>query len=147
MWWISSIIGLQEGLVIHIRNLKVQSDIKETAPITIPLVTPEVPVVPVQASSDLEDKHRNIHPDRLVNLSRSDSSYCDSESESASTSESDIHNEIVNNCEAFMEQSKQERKAIGRKTRQVSRVIKRKAKKKTIKTIGTQTEGIEGSKS
>jgi len=27
MWWISSIIGLQQGLVVHINNLKEQSDI------------------------------------------------------------------------------------------------------------------------
>jgi hypothetical protein len=45
----------------------------------------------------------------------------------------------------LLEQSKQERKAIGRVTGQASRVIKRKAnRKKPIKTFGTQTEGIDG---
>jgi hypothetical protein len=42
-----------------------------------------------------------------------------------------------------LEQSKQERKAIGRNYPQASRIIKQKTKK--IKTFGTQTEGIDGS--
>jgi hypothetical protein len=53
---------------------------------------------------------------------------------------------VIENCELYLEQSKQERKAIWRKSRQVSRVIKKTANKKqrNLKTFGTQTEGIEG---
>jgi hypothetical protein len=30
IWWISSIIGLQQGLIIHFGNLKIRSDIRES---------------------------------------------------------------------------------------------------------------------
>jgi hypothetical protein len=73
----------------------------------------------------------------------------DSGDESLSTTETDIHNEVINNCELFLEQSKQERKANGRQNRQVSRFVKKKAIKKNrkikaVKMFGTQTEGIDG---
>jgi hypothetical protein len=113
-------------------------------PAAIPLVNPQDPVVQDKASIGIKDKDLNINPDQLANLSRSDSSYCDSELESFCISESNIHNEIIDNCETFLEQSKQERKATGRKTRQASRVIKQKAKKNSIKTFRSQTEGIDG---
>ena len=88
-----------------------------------------------------------MHPDRVVRIQNSESDYSISKHELISTTETDIHNEVIDNCEAFLEQSKQERKAIGRITRQASRVVKRKAnRKKPIKTFGTQTAGIDGNK-
>jgi hypothetical protein len=129
VWWISSILHLQEGLIIHIDNLKARTEvisIKENNPKT--------------RSPDIR-----VHPDRVSKIGNLDSDYNDSESESVSSTETDILNEVIDNCEAFLEQSKQERKDIGRFTRQASRVVKRKAnKKKPIKTHGTQTEGIDG---
>jgi hypothetical protein len=85
IWWISSIIGLQEGLVIHIDNLKAREDIGTQ-----------------QTSSA-------IHPSRVAQIQTSDKDYIESDSESISTTETDIHNEVISNCEAFLEQSKQER--------------------------------------
>jgi hypothetical protein len=86
-----------------------------------------------------------VHPDRVAQVQTSDGDYIERDSKSISTTETDIHNEVIDNCEAFLEQSKQERKAIGRFTRQASRVVKTKAnKKKPIKTFGTETEGIDG---
>jgi hypothetical protein len=38
IWWISSILGLQQGLVIHIDNLKARTDSRESKPLTIPMV-------------------------------------------------------------------------------------------------------------
>jgi hypothetical protein len=117
---------VQAGLIIHIDNLKARRNIGN----------PEL-------SIPLEDS--NIHPDRVFKIQNPDSDYIDSESDSVSTTETDIHNEVLENCETFLEQSKQDRKAIGRSTRLASRVVKRKAnKKKPIKTFGTQTEGIDG---
>jgi hypothetical protein len=141
VWWISSIIGLQEGLIIHIDNLKERSNIGQTE-------------IPCELSKQVKTsivEDDNIHPDRIARLQHTDSDYIDSDSESISTTETDIHNEIINNFEAFLKQSQQERKTVGRFTRNASRVIKRKAerkdnKNKPIKTFGTQTEGIEGSK-
>jgi len=125
VWWISSIIGLQEGSVIHIDNLKAREILGE----------PEF-----GTGSAIP----NIHPDRVVNHQNYEDSYNTSEGESISPTESDIHNEVIENWETFLEQSKLERKAIGRKPQQASRVIKRQAKK-PIKTFGTQTQGIDGS--
>jgi hypothetical protein len=131
VWWISSIIGLQEGLVIHIDNLKVRSSIKE---------------LEVQGTLPKNSSLIRVHASRVERIQNTDSDYSASEDESISTTEPNIHNEIIDNCEALLEQSKQERKAIGRFTRQASKIAKRKAKKKKpIKTFGNQTEGIEGS--
>jgi len=130
IWWISSIIGLQQGLIIHIDNLRKQEDI-----------------IQLKIRPDLLDDSC-IHPDPVKRIQHSDNQYTDSDINMSSTSEEDIHNEVIENCEDFLRHSKQERKAIGRKNRQASRVIKRKAKKLAkgaIKTFGTQTQGIDGS--
>jgi hypothetical protein len=137
VWWISSIIGLQEGLVIFIDNLRVGKDIGN----------PEVGAASLEQQSSSA-----IHPSREAQIQTSDGDYIQSDSESISTTETDIHNEVLNNCEVFLAQSQEERKAIGRFTRHKSRIIKKKADrkakqkaKKPIKTFGTQTEGIDGS--
>jgi hypothetical protein len=126
VWWISSIIGLQQGLILHIDNLMIRSEVGITAP----------------ESSSV------IHPDRLAKIQKSDDSYNTSDGDSVSTTETDIHNEVIDNCEALLAQSKQERKSIGRVTRDVSRAVKKKTanrKQRNLKTFGTQTKGIEGS--
>jgi hypothetical protein len=100
VWWISSIIALQEGLVIHIDNLKIRNDIGNL----------EIRKAP-QVHQDL----LAVHPSRAAQVQTSDRDYIESDSESISTTETDIHNKVIENCETFLEQSKQERKAIGRK--------------------------------
>jgi hypothetical protein len=92
-----------------------------------------------------KDEHIShfIHPSRVARIQNSDSRDISSEDYSGSTSETSIHNEVIKNCKLFLEQSKKERKAIGRTTRQSSRIIKNKAQ--AIKTFGTQTQGINGS--
>ena len=131
IWWIASIIGLQEGLIIHIDNLRSREEANLTRK------------VHDTSDGELPTSSAIIHPSRIHQIQCSENSYIESDSESDSTTESKIHDEIIQNCEAFLEQSKQERKTIGRKTRQASRVVKRKDKK--LKTFGTQTEGIDGS--
>ena len=63
----------------------------------------------------------------------------------SSTAEEDIHNEVIENCELFLEHSKQERKAIGRRNRQASRIVKRNAEKSAKEIIGIKTQGINSS--
>jgi hypothetical protein len=136
VWWISSVIGLQEGLVIHIDNLKVQSDSERE------LFIQRVECVELNKPTTKEtSSNLKIHPDRVIKIQATDSNHTDYDSESVSTTESNIQDKIIENCEAFLEHSKQEREDIERKSRQVSRVVKRKNKK----TFGTQTEGIDGS--
>jgi hypothetical protein len=134
VWWISSIIGLQEGLITYMDNLNVREQISKPEPRMEPL-------------NHLESS--GIHPERITNIQNYDSNYCSSERDSVSTLETDIHNELIEHGELFLEQSKQERKAIRRKPRQVSRAIKKRLnkvgkKKASMKTFGTQTEGIDG---
>jgi hypothetical protein len=85
VWWISSIIGLQERLVIHIDTLKASE-------------------VQNREQSNIDCTNHFIHSDRVVNIQDSNSSYIDSESESVRTTKSEIHNEVIENCEAFLEQ-------------------------------------------
>jgi hypothetical protein len=87
-----------------------------------------------------------VHSSRVARLQDSDSDFSASGSKSVSTTQTNIHNEIVNNCVAFLERSQKERKAVVRLTQTDSRVVKWKANRKVpIKTFGTQTKGIEGS--
>jgi hypothetical protein len=82
-----------------------------------------------------------IHPSWIAQIEISNGDYSTSDEVSVSTTESAVHNKVIDNCELFLEQSKKERKALGCKNRQVSRVLKKKA----LRTFGTQTEGIDGS--
>jgi hypothetical protein len=134
VWWISSIIGLQEELIAYIDNLKVQEQIS-------------IPEARMESLYLLESS--GIHPERITNIQNYDSDYCTSAGDSVSTSETDIYSEVIENCELFLEQSKQERKSIGPKTRQVSSAINKRSnivgkKKASIQKFGTQTEGIDG---
>jgi hypothetical protein len=129
VWWISSIIGLQTELVIFIDNLKVRRDIGNPE---VGEVSSEPPTLTA------------VHPSRVAQIYTSDGDYIQSNSESISTTETDIHNKVIDNCEIFLGKSKQEREAIGRFTRQASGVVKLRARK-PIKSYGTQTAGIEGS--
>jgi len=130
VWWISSIIGLQQGLINHIDILKARTEVERSTLVT-----------------DLAE----VHSDRIINLQGFEDSGNTSDGDSISTTETDIHNEVIKNCELFLEQSKQERQAVGRFTRDANRVVKRnttrKAERKArkpLKTFGTQTEGIDG---
>jgi hypothetical protein len=102
VWWIPAILRLQEGLVIHIDNLKARENIGDF----------ELQVEPL-----VHSEGSKIRPDRVTRIQNSVSDYISSEVESISTTESDIHNEVINHCEVLLEQSKQERKAIRRFTR------------------------------
>jgi hypothetical protein len=86
VWWIPSIIGLQEGLVIHIDNLKVRSIIKE---------------LEVQRTLPKNSSLIGVHPSRVERFQKSDSDYSASEDESISTTETNIHNKIITNCKVL----------------------------------------------
>jgi len=99
IWWIASINGLQQGLVIHIDNLPERSEA-------------------YQAPSINQCNRDNIHPDRISRIKKpipdpdsptygSSRDSSESESEQLSTSEDSLHNQILHNCEEFLQQSKQ----------------------------------------
>ena len=62
----------------------------------------------------------NIHPDRLSRIQDTTNRSSTSEDEASSTSEDEILNTILDNGEAFLEQSKAERKQVARKSLQAS---------------------------
>jgi hypothetical protein len=128
IWWISSIIRLQDGLVTDIDNLRIPSHIGRS-----------------EELRSISNTDPHVHPSRIARINSTNSNHKHSMNKSVRTSEADIHNEVIENCERlFKKQSEQERKAIGRGTRQASRIIKKNAEK-PIRTYGTQTEGIDGS--
>jgi hypothetical protein len=129
VWWISSIIGFQSGLVIHINNLKIRDDIRQLE----------------NLDTEVQQHQDHLQPSRAARIQNPNSDYSDSEHESITTTETEIQNDVIHKCEVFLEQSKQERKAIGLFSRQASRVVKCTANEnKSIKTFRTETEGIDG---
>jgi hypothetical protein len=94
--------------------------------------------------------NHHLHPSRLAALQEPNSQYSHSGADSDSTTETDIQNEVIENREVLLSHSKQDRESIGRKNRQVSRVIKQTAikkaeRKKPVKIFGTQPQGIDNS--
>jgi hypothetical protein len=85
IWWISLIIGLQQGLVIFIDNLKIRSNNSKTAIVL-----------------DTQNNHY-IHPSRLAVLQEPSSQYSDSGADSDSTTETNIQNKVDENCEVVVQ--------------------------------------------
>jgi hypothetical protein len=83
VWCMSSIIGLQKGLIAHIDCLSIRSNIGN---------------LEVQGDSTEQSRLPNVHPSRIEKVQNLDSDYDTSEHESISTTETDIHNEVINNC-------------------------------------------------
>jgi len=62
---------------------------------------------------DTSKDDTRIHPEWVNRIQYSNHQYTDSQVAVSSTLENAIHNEVIENCKLFLEQSKQERKAIG----------------------------------
>jgi len=130
VWWIASIIGSQQGLVVYIDILRER-------------------LAAYQSPSINQCDRDNIHPDRISRIKKPipnlDSSNCgssrdssESESEQLSTSEDSLHDQKLNHCEEFLQQSKQEREKVARGTLQISkntswRISQRKKPRKSYK--------------
>ena len=100
VWWIASIIGLQQGLVTYIDNLRKRS---------------EAYLAPSLNQCDRD----NIHPDSICRIQKPipdldspnyGSSWDSSEfeSEQLNTSDDALHDQILDHCEKFVQHSKQE---------------------------------------
>jgi hypothetical protein len=139
VWWISLIIGLQERLVIYIDNLKIGS--------IIGMQKIPVPSQEFQENSKLSTTLGHMHPDRTSWFHDSAVRTRSVESDQSSSTEDDIQDRILHELEAFLEQSKSERKKIARRSLQTSkRLLKGIGKLKEVKkTYQTQTDRIEKS--
>jgi len=141
-WWLASSIGLKEGLVIHIDNLRIRAEAYQAPSNTCP------------DSSD-------VHPDWINQIEwsisdrkeASDSRSQDSsklESELLCTSEDSLHNQILEDCQKFLQESKLARKKVARQSLEASRRLPKKpvlgtsrVQKKPRKSYKNQTSGIE----
>jgi len=129
VWWIASIIGLDKGLVIHIDNLRIRSEV-------------------YQAPAAACNNTFSIHPDWLLQLesvvsnwenppSRSTSAIG---SEKSAISNDRLHNQLLQNCEQLLQESAFERKKIAKTNLKASKKL---LKTKPNKNHETLTEGIE----
>jgi len=139
VWWIASIFGLQQALVIYIDNLRKRSEAYQVPNIN-------------QCDKD------NTHADNISRIKKPipdldspnysgswDSSR--SESEQLSTSEDSSHDQILDNCEVVHQQSKRKWETIARSKVQISKAVsgwllQRKRPRKRYKD---QVKGIDRS--
>jgi hypothetical protein len=115
IWWISSVIGLQQGLIIHIDNLKARTKGSQDRTLVRAPKEPEKSADQgkIVGTIHVDNLEGFIHPDRILRLQDSDGCYIELDTDRPSTSEDDIPDEIIQNCEAFLKQSQKERKTIG----------------------------------
>jgi len=139
VWWIASIIGLQQSLIIYIDNLRERSEA-------------------YQAPSINQYDRDNIHPDRISRIKKpipelDSPNYCssrdsgESESKQLSTSEDSLHDQILDNCDEPRQQSKQQREKVARRTLQMIKEISGRfpQRKKPRKSYKDQATGIDRS--
>jgi len=100
VWWIASIIGLTEGLVKHIENLRVRDEARPAASEVQPLSSGQ------------------IHPDRISQIDNADSDSCEVEDNDP---ESDRVASITQQVGQFVDQSRNQRLALKRKPCLLSR--------------------------
>jgi len=106
VWWISSIIGLEQGLVFHIENVKIHSetiiatsqDIRDVS--ATPLDTQE------ESTSGVESQH--IQPDRISQVPDTNNDLI------LDSSEQDHHIPVIKKTEQFIQKSRKETKAINK---------------------------------
>jgi hypothetical protein len=119
VWWLPSIIGLQEDLVIHIDNLQVRPE-------------------STKHQAELSQNHDRVHPDWIPQIEwtttcREDQNSgisqedINRESEFSSTSEDSLPNKVFNNCEHFLSQAEFNRNMIARQNLEQSKNLSRKS--------------------
>jgi len=135
IWWISSIIGLQQGMVTHINNLKTWERLNQE-------------VHPIKTDRAPEDI---VHPSRVSQIQDLNSISRKSESTQSESPEIDQWDRILEDCEKFLLESdvkwRKHVKGI-RKKHSIERRIqvpKVNTQQKPVKTYWTQMEAMEES--
>jgi len=126
-WWRPSIIGLQQGLVIHIDNLNLRTEKSKRLAVLV--------------NTDI----LNRHPDRVIRIQVAIDSSSEYEAEKPETLDNDTHDRILENCEEYLRQSKLQMKKITRRSLQISTGLSKKMIWRTVKNHHTETEGIDTS--
>jgi len=125
IWWISSILGLQQGLIVHIDNLRIQSEVPSVKVSRGVLRSQgnistseyeslrKVTVMPrhVQEESRFPNKSRCVHSDRISQIQNTTHDISNLED---TESESERLPRIVESTNQFIQKSHKERKAFNK---------------------------------
>jgi len=143
VWWLASSIGLREGLITYIDTLRIQS---ETGATPIGSGVDIITIHPDRTSQIETTEYKHLHSsDNYTEESSEDSV------ESSSTSENQLQDQVLQNCEAFLRESELARKAIARQNLRTTQRLPKQCKSgvskkvKPKKSYKEQTEGIEKS--
>jgi hypothetical protein len=120
VWWISSIIGLQQGLIVHIDNLKERTDIAlrnilktENSPNVnirrVKIVSPTRR--DIQENPRPYDGNDRIHPDRIHQVGKKTLSL---DSEEECDSEPNQQSCVLQEAEQFLQISRKDRKGFNK---------------------------------
>jgi len=117
IWWISSIIGLQQGLVNHIDTLRVQSEVspQETNQSNTRKYDKEISTTPrdIQEASSSRIESDCVHPDRLSQIQRTNNVIRDHD---LSSSESSYLPPVIERTKQVFQKSRKDKKALNKKT-------------------------------
>jgi len=136
VWWIASVIGLEDGLATHIQNLRIWSE-AYWAPLeshSLSLEKEEASVL--HEHIDIDTKWSCVHPDRIPQI---DNTVNDSYEVESSESESEQATIIIKNAKEFLCKSRKERQVVKRKPCVLSRTRMGKIPVKPL----TKSKGID----
>jgi len=117
-WWIASVIGLTDGLVTHIDNLRIRFE-EYQASLEIEQLSSEREVASVlQDHLNIDTEGSRVHPDRISQINNTVNDSYEIES---GESESDQATVIIKNAKEFLCKSRKERHALKQKPCVLSR--------------------------
>jgi len=120
VWWLASILGLEQGLIVHIENLGTR-DRQDIQPIenTERDIRPsrEVSAIPRDCQEDLRSNIEigNIHPDRISQVCLIDPDVSEFGLEDKNDSVPDQQSCVLKEAEQFVSKSRKDRKAFNKR--------------------------------
>ena len=118
VWWIVSIIGLTDGLVSHIENLRTRTQVYQSVLGAEQISAEQTKPSAAQDKNSFDKSGSLIHPDRV---SRIDTIGTDSDEVEISEPKSDRATSIIQRANKFIGQSRRERQALRQKPCVLSR--------------------------
>jgi len=117
VWWISSVIGLSEGLATHIDNLRVRIEASRLISKEDQLSTSKNLTTSISKNLDDTILESGIHPSRILQINK-DSEDLETESSQAQL---DRATTVIQKTKEFIGQSRKERRAFKKKPCALSR--------------------------
>jgi len=117
VWWIACVIGLTDGLVIHIDNLRARVEAGKV-PSKIEQPSSETRLSPLTVHLSNHTLGRSVHPDRIRQIGNTADSDFEEKDNEPETSRAAL---VIQNTERFINLSKKARKAFNQKACVLSR--------------------------